>query len=146
MKIKYKPKADGRNVIYILSSLTEKLRTKFSARRESKFIRDGLDLPEALDFSQVVLTRLISREVPPDPIDIKRNEILAGVDIPPYDPINLDSHKRDLPPGLSDLCKRGPSFVPVPTSFDWLQLQKDFEQFWNSMRAAVFFSRKESDD
>ena len=78
----------------------------------------------------------------PSAIDKKRDEILADAVVPPYDPINLDAKERELPPGLSDLCKRGPSFIPIPTSYDWLQLQKDFDRFRNTMRARVFFFSK----
>ena len=120
-----------------------KQREKFTVRRENKFTRDGLDLQKARDLSLSLLQPLISREEPPTPVDIEKNKILDGVVIPPYDPINLDAKERDLPPGLPALCKRGPSFVPLPESYDYLQLQKDYDRFRNSMRAEVFFSKKE---
>ena len=72
-----------------------------------------------------------------------KEEILSDVIIPPYDPINLDAKERDLPFGLAELCSRGPSFIPVPDSYDWLQLQKDFDRLRNSMRAQVFFAKQQ---
>ena len=41
---------------------------------------------------------------------------------------------------MISLCSKGPSFVPVPREFDWLQLQKDFDKFANRIRTKLFFS------
>ena len=43
-----------------------------------------------------------------------------------------------------DLCSKGPSFVPTPISYDWNQLQKDFDLFQSKLRAVVFFANKQS--
>ena len=37
------------------------------------------------------------------------------------------------------LCAKGPSFVPTPSHYDWLQLQKDFDAFRNRIRARFIF-------
>ena len=44
---------------------------------------------------------------------------------------------------LKSLCSKGPSFVPVPPHYNWLQLQKDFVKFRNSLRSRVFFTNIE---
>ena len=126
-----------------MKNCTDNQREKLSQRREKKFERDGLVLVDARDISQKFLLTLTQRSTPPDPVDALKEEILSDVVIPPYDPINLDAKKRELPTGLTELCSRGPSFIPVPTSYDWLQLQKDFDRFRNSIRTKVFFSKQQ---
>ena len=117
-----------------------KLRSLLLERRRKKFKRDGLHLQTAEEHASKLLQSLI---VGPSVADDLKCEILSNVDIPPYSPINLDSQNRDLPIGLTELCSRGPSFIPTPVSFDWLQMQKDFDKFSKNMRTQVFFANKE---
>ena len=117
----------------------EKQRQILLVRRKTKYTRDGLDLQKALDTSNKLMQSLLERTPEKSAMDKKRDEILKDAVIPPYEPINLDAKGRELPSGLSDLCKRGPSFIPIPTSYDWLQLQKDFDRLQNTMRTRVFF-------
>ena len=60
-----------------------------------------------------------------------RDEILKDQNIPSYAPLNLDRNSSDIHPDLVTLCSKGPSFVPVPIQYDWLQMQKDFDSFRN---------------
>jgi len=36
---------------------------------------------------------------------------------------------------------KGPTFVPTPINYDWLELQKDFDNFKNKMRARYYFNQ-----
>ena len=118
------------------------LRTLFATRRRDKFSRDSLDYRKSEKYSRTCLQYLIDGKCPPTASDLLREEILSSSEIPPFDPINLDGLERELPSGLSELCQRGPSFIPIPDSYDWLQLQKDFDRFRNRVRSTVFFSSK----
>ena len=120
------------------------LRTLFNTRRREKFSRDSLDATKSESFSQKVLQCLIDGHPIPTRAELIKQELLSAVEIPPHEPLNLDGLQRDLPSGLTELCKKGPSFIPTPDSFDWLQLQKDFDRFRNRIRASVFFSDKPS--
>ena len=44
-----------------------------------------------------------------------------------------------LSPALISLLPEGLSFVPGPTSYNWFQLQKDFDTFQNQIRALYLF-------
>ena len=72
--------------------------------------------------------------------DLSKNElkstILEKFQIPPYEPIIL-SKSMDIPSDFISLCKKGPSFVPTSQHVDWLQIQKDFDNFCNTMRRAI---------
>ena len=120
------------------------LRTLFTNRRKEKFARDALDVEDSDRFSRTCLQCLIDGNPIPTRTEMVKMELLSAVEIPPHEPLNLDRLERDLPAGLSNLCKKGPSFVPTPDSFDWLQLEKDFDRFRNRIRASVFFFDKSS--
>ena len=66
-----------------------------------------------------------------------------GQNMPSYDPINLDKNNNILSHGLKSLCSKGPSYVPVPPHYNWLELQKNFDLFRNRMRTRFLFSNKE---
>ena len=69
-----------------------------------------------------------------------REKLLEDQKLPSFKPLNL--HKNDIPltDGLKSLCSKGPSFVPIPSYYNWLQLQKEFVRFRNSLRGCVFFA------
>ena len=67
-----------------------------------------------------------------------------GQNMPSYNPINLDKNNNNLSDGLKSLCSKGPSHVPVPPHYNWLELQKNFDLFRNRMRTRFLFSNKES--
>ena len=58
-----------------------------------------------------------------------------------HHPIIINSGNNTISDDFKDLCAKGPSSVPTPVHFDWLQLQKDFDSFKNRLRARYFFSK-----
>ena len=61
-----------------------------------------------------------------------------------HHPIVLtNTNSNQIGDSLKDLCAKGPSFIPTPENFDWLQLQKDFDAFRNRVRARYLFSSSE---
>ena len=64
--------------------------------------------------------------------------------IPSYDPINLDKNNNILSDGLKSLCSEGPSSVPVPPHYNWLELQENYDFFRKRMKTPFLFSNKES--
>ena len=74
------------------------------------------------------------------------NKVIAeGIEMPNYEPINLTKNNCELSDGLIPLCSKGPSFIPTPNTFDWRQLQIDFDKFKNALRKISFFSTIETD-
>ena len=63
--------------------------------------------------------------------------------IPSYDPINLDKTNTILSDGLKSLCSEGPSSVPVPPHYNWLELQQKYDLFRKRMKTPFLFSNKE---
>ena len=41
---------------------------------------------------------------------------------------------RDLIPSQKSVLAKGPIFVPTPASVNWLDLRKDFDEFFNQLR------------
>ena len=113
-----------------------------SDRRTKKIQRDGLNLEQAnlyasrgnSNFSNIIDIEESRSKL--------REDILPNIDIPSYAPINLDSQNGEISIGLSNLCSKGPSFIPTPISFNWLQLLKGFDRFRNVVRARVIFKNK----
>ena len=62
-----------------------------------------------------------------------REKLLEGQKIASFEPLNLQKNDTPLTDGLKSVCSKGPSFVPVPAHYNWLQLQKDFDKFRNSL-------------
>ena len=112
-----------------------------SKRRLNKFCRDGLDIRKAIMLSWKIesnfqkLTKIGTNSNITDNVN-------NGQSMPSYDPINLDKNNNILPYGLKSLCSKGPSYVPVPHHYNWLELQKNL--FRNRMRTRFLFSNKES--
>ena len=57
-----------------------------------------------------------------------------NIEIPNYEPSNLTKNKCELLDGSTYLCSKGPSFISTPNTFDWTQLQTDFDKFKNALR------------
>ena len=57
-----------------------------------------------------------------------------NIEIPNYEPSNLTKNKCELLDGSIYLCSKGPSFISTPNTFDWRQLQTDFDKFKNALR------------
>ena len=110
-------------------------------RRSNKFNRDKLNYELAATISSNKLKNLQNNKNLKDPL---RSEILTGQNISIYDPLILHKSNTPLETGLTSLCRKGPSFVqvlPAP-SFNWLQLQINFDSFRNRLRARYLFRDK----
>ena len=118
-------------------------------RRLEKFKRDGFFCNEVLLFETRMSENLIIRFDPDNLWDIPgiierselsvKDEILQDQFIPDHNPIVLAELNGAVSEDFLSLCSLGPSFIPVPVNYDWLQLQKDFDKFRNSIRAYCFF-------
>ena len=74
-----------------LKSRINRQREILSLRRINKFQRDGLDAEKSSDVSQNLMHELIQGLKRRTAIEVKRDEVLADVVIPPYEPLNLDA-------------------------------------------------------
>ena len=115
----------------------------FSNRGKRKFQRDKIDLEEALKFSNKTFEQLIDNKTPVLNAKQLREKMLKGQTIPSFKPLNLHKYGTPKTDGLKLLCSKGPSFVPVPSHYNWLQLQKDVDRFRNSLGSRVLFSNKD---
>lgn len=61
-------------------------------------------------------------------------------------PILINTSEENVSKNLKQLCAKGPSFVPTPQNFDWLQLQKDFDAFQSRIRARFIFREKDTNE
>ena len=61
-----------------------------------------------------------------------------------HHPILINTNNNNISNDFKDLCAKGPSFVPTPEHYNWLQLQNDFDRFANRIRARFIF--KDSKD
>ena len=114
-----------------------------SNRRKRKFQRDKIDLEKALNSSNKILQQSMNNKTPVLHEQQLRQKLLECQKIPLFAPLNLQKNDKPLTDDLISLCSTGPSFVPAPPHYNWLQLQKDFDKFWNSLRSRVFFANKE---
>ena len=113
-----------------------------SKRRLNKFHRDGLDIRKAIMLSRKIESNFQKLTEIGTNSNITDN-VNNGQNMPSYDPIHLDKN-NNLSDGLKSLCSKGPSHVPVPPHYNWLELQKNFDLFRNRMRTRFLFSNKES--
>ena len=114
-----------------------------SKYRLNKFHRDGLDIRKAIILSRKIESNFQKLTEIGTNSNITDN-VNNGQNMPSYDPINLDKNNNNLSDGLKSLCSKGPSHVPVPPHYNWLELQKNFDLFRNRMRNRFLFSNKES--
>ena len=120
---------------------TKNLNNILALRRNNKFNRDKLDYELAVTISSNKLKTLQNNKNLKEDL---RSEILASQNIPTYDPLNLHKSNTPLETGLTSPCRKGPSFVPVPPSYNWLQLKINFDSFRNRLRARYLFTDKNS--
>ena len=137
---------DHSNVIEIqtmVSSKIDNVNRKIQHRRRLKFDRDGLDVNRAIDISNSKLQDVVAGKVETAQVKeaILKQEILKEVEIPSHDPIILTETAKFQEQSFKTLASKGPSFVPTPTSFNWSQLQTDFDQFANVIRREIFFAK-----
>ena len=118
----------------IFRNKLEKLSPDLERRRIRKFHRDSIPFTKALEHSKNVLnsfkTLSFSRQTP------KESEM--------HHPIVLTQDETTIDESFKKLCSKGPTFVPTPEYYDWLQLQKDFDAFRNRVRACYIFHGKEN--
>ena len=62
---------------------------------------------------------------------------MINVDILSHERLNLTEHQSD--PQLSELCSKGPSFIPTPSAINWYALLKDFDNVKHKVRCKVHF-------
>ena len=68
------------------------------------------------------------------------NVIAEAIEMPNYEPKYLTKSNSELSDRLISLCSKGPSFIPILNTFDWRQLQIDFDKFKTTLRKISFFS------
>ena len=110
------------------------LNNTLAFRRNNKFKRDKLDYVLAVTISSNKLKNIQNNKILKEDLGSK---ILAGQNIPSYDPLNPHKGKAPLETCLTSLCRK--SFVPAPLSDNWLQLQIYFDSFRNRLRARYLF-------
>ena len=125
--------------VYVKSVFTRKqnrLNPILDKRRLSKFQRDHLDLASAKRFASTIMKSVTIEVIDSTPPIIQSK----AQNNDQHHPIILNSGQSIITSDLKSLCAKGPSFVPTPLNFDWLQMQKDFDAFSNKMRARYIFS------
>ena len=111
-------------------------------RRLNKFKRDKIDFEKAKNFCNELLkkfeifdfTKSTSEPNAPSTQNTTFNQ---------HHPIVIETEENIISNEFKDLCAKGPSFIPTPMNYDWLQLQKDFDRFKNRMRARYMFSKND---
>ena len=120
----------------------------FSRLRRSKFVREGLPVEQAAECADNFIRDFHDKRTRTRRSSVVSNSnkvIAEGIEMPNYEPINLTKSNCELSDGLISLCSKGPSFIPTPNTFDWRQLQIDFDKFKNTLRKISFFSTIEAD-
>ena len=114
-----------------------------SKRRVNKFCRDGLDIRRVIMLSRKMESNFQKVKEIGTNSNITDN-LNNSQNMPSYEPINLERNNNILSDGLKFLCNKGPSYVPVLSHYNWLELQKNFDLFRNRLRTRFLFSNKES--
>ena len=68
---------------------------------------------------------------------VTKEDLIKNVNIPSHEPLHLTEHQIDLP--LSELCSKGPSLIPTPSSVNSFALLKDLDNFKDKVRCKVHF-------
>ena len=68
---------------------------------------------------------------------VTKEDLIKNVNIPSHEPLNLTEHQIDLQ--LSEVCSKGPSFIPTSSSVNWYALLKDLDNFKDKVRCKVHF-------
>ena len=124
----------------LLQCKSTKFKTVFERRRLSKFRSDQLNIEKAKDYQSEIFQR--HRIISTESLFVCNKEgqspILSS-HLNEHEPIILNGNSSLISTDLNSLCGKGPSFIPTPLHVDWLQLQKDFDVFSNSLRARFIF-------
>ena len=121
--------------LYIRNIFNNKLNSlapTLEKKRKSKFHRDNVNYISALAYSSNLMKSFKCL----DYSDEVKSKLPADV----HFPILINTGNTEISNDFKELCSKGPSFVPTPVHFDWLQLQKDFDNFRNRVRARFIFS------
>ena len=108
----------------------------FSRVRRPKFVRDGLPVEQAAEYADNFIKNFHDNKTRTRRSSVlsNSNKVMAeGIEMPNYEPINLTKSNCELSDGLISLCSKIPSFIPTPNTFDWRQLQIDFDKFKNAV-------------
>ena len=114
----------------------------FSRVRRSKFVRDGLPVEQAAEYADNFIRNFHDKKTCKRRRSVVSNSnraIAEGIAMPNYESINLTKSNCELSDGLISLCSKGPSFISTLNTFDWRQLQIDFDKFKNTLRKISFF-------
>ena len=121
---------------------TKNLNNVLALHRKNKFDCDKIDYELAVTISCNKLKNLQKNKNLNDDL---RSEILAGQNIPTYDLLIFYKSNTPLEAGLTSLCKKGLSFVPVPPSYNWSQLHIlhiDFDCFRKRLPHVIYLEMK----
>ena len=105
--------------------------------RLSKFVRDGLPAEQATEYADNSIRNFRDKKTRTrkSSVVLNINIVMSeNIEIPNYEPSNFTKTKCELLDGSIYLCSKGPSFISTPNTFDWRQLQTDFDKFKNALR------------
>ena len=129
---------ESTQIIQEIDKRKNKLSAIFEKRRKSKYKRDNIKCKELSNqlqlFNDGNFEVNSTTEVS---VTSKKNELIGSTEIPSYEPLCLG--KTQVESQLSSICSKGPSFVPTPSSFNWLQVLKDFDTFKHKIRSKAYF-------
>ena len=108
-------------------------------RRKWKYLRDGINFTseDISNISLLEINRDLSNNVS---TKTAKDNLIDNFKIPSYEPIILS--KSTLDNTLTSICSKGPSFVPIPSSVNWLQILKDFDIFKHKIRCKAYYLDK----
>ena len=131
------------DIIAKLDKKTERINNIMLYKRKPKFIRDGLNIDNALRISNQFLHAIRSQPntETTSNYNTMKEDLLKDIEIPSHDPIVLCDNPKFQESAFKSLCAKGPSFVPTPKTVNWNQLQTDFENFQNSVRREIHFAK-----
>ena len=109
-------------------------------RRHRKFKRDKLNFNQAREHDLKLMKGFEDLKLLPSN---NNNSDLCDNNNNLHHPIILTDSTNDIIDNLKSLFAKGPSFVPTPLNYDWLQLQKDFDVFKSRLRAQYIFKESE---
>ena len=110
-----------------------KLEPILKKRCSGKFRKDSINTTKANDYTSRLLSNFEGKT------SISSASKNTEMNSTAHYPIILENTKTAINKEFKSLCSKGPYFVPTPTKFDWLELQKDFDSFRNRMRARFLF-------
>ena len=123
---------------------SETLNIILERQRLRKFKRDKLDLTKAKEHSLFLMNKYEIIKLTTPPVNVVISSESNDRSSNQHHPIILNTGQTEISDDLKNLCAKGPSFIPTPINYDWLQLQKDFDSFKNRIRARFMFNNSSS--